>query len=208
MSFVSLIQFISKLRKRVIGVLRKITLSPCSIYWPKAEVLPRSCWGDLKKTFGQLLTLAHAISASMSAGMSPQLFFCCSWTSLVVSHSCRAALSFWNFCDRDKAFSRSCLPSVTCTEKEIEISLKSSQRYCIFGKFQHGLCFSGQDDLISYKSTQKIRYLSPEVIIEQLESSELLVHGLGVLRLLFLHNLSTCLYHRLHLQLHLTQQLV
>lgn len=64
------------------------------------------------------LTLAHAISASMSAGMSPQLFFCCSWASPVVSHSCRAALSFWNFWDRDRAFSRSCLPSVTWKENE------------------------------------------------------------------------------------------
>ncbi|TNN68479.1 hypothetical protein EYF80_021264 [Liparis tanakae] len=46
--------------------------------------------------FGRL-TLAHATSASMSAGMSPQLFFCWSSASDVVSHSSRAALSFWNF---------------------------------------------------------------------------------------------------------------
>lgn len=69
-------------------------------------------------THGIRLTFAHAISASMSAGMSPQLFFCWSWVSLLVSHSCRVALSFWNFWDRDKAFSKSCLPSVTCEEKE------------------------------------------------------------------------------------------
>lgn len=53
-----------------------------------------------------------------------------------------------------------------------------------------------------------MRYLRPEFIVEQFKSSKLLVHGLGVLRLLFLHNLAACFYHRLHLQLHLTKQLV
>ncbi len=70
------------------------------------------------------------------------------------------------------------------------------------------LHFVQQGEFISLKSFQIIRYLCPEIIVEQFESSELLVHGLGVLRLLFLHNLSTCFYYRLHLQLHLTQQLV
>lgn len=51
-------------------------------------------------------------------------------------------------------------------------------------------------------------YLCPQVIVKQFESGKLFVHGLGVLRLLFLHNLATCFYHRLHLQLYLTQQLV
>lgn len=54
----------------------------------------------------------------------------------------------------------------------------------------------------------RMRYLRPEFIVEQFKSSKLLVHGLGVLCLLFLHNLAACFYHRLHLQLHLTQQLV
>lgn len=51
-------------------------------------------------------------------------------------------------------------------------------------------------------------YLCPQVIVEQFERSELIVHGLGVLRLLFLHDLPPRLYHRLHLKLHLTQQFV
>lgn len=54
----------------------------------------------------------------------------------------------------------------------------------------------------------KISYLCSEVIVEQFESCKLLIHGLGVLRLLFLHNLATCFYHCLHFKLHLTQQLV
>ena len=51
-------------------------------------------------------------------------------------------------------------------------------------------------------------YLSPQVIVEQFKSSKLFIHRLGILCLLFLHNLSTCFYHRLYFQLHLTQQLV
>lgn len=134
----------------------------------------------------------------MSAGMSSQPFFCWSWASLVVSHSCRAALSFWNFWDRDKAFSRSCLPSVTCKEKQTEGVLKCSLRYNpAWAEF-----------CSRFNLFPKISYLGPQIIIEQFESSELFVHGLGVLRLLLLHNLSTCLYHCLYLQLHLTQQLV
>lgn len=50
--------------------------------------------------------------------------------------------------------------------------------------------------------------LGSQVIVEQFEGSELFIHGLWVLRLLLLHNLSTCFYHRLHLKFHLTQQLV
>lgn len=46
--------------------------------------------------------------------------------------------------------------------------------------------------------------LSPQVIIKQFEGCELFIHGFGVLRLLFLYNLSACLYHRLHLELNLT----
>lgn len=148
--------------------------------------------------FGQLLTLAHAISASISAGMSPQLFFCWSWASLVVSHSSRVVLSFWNFWDRDKAFSRSCLPSVTCKEKENKAVLNWSNKYWILYYNTTWAAFR----------TWELIYLCSQVIVEKFESSELFVHGLGVLRLLFLHNLSTSLYHRLHLQLHLTQQLV
>ena len=51
-------------------------------------------------------------------------------------------------------------------------------------------------------------YLGPQVVVQQLQGRQLLVHGLGVLRLLLLHDLPARLDHSLHLQLHLTQQLV
>lgn len=51
-------------------------------------------------------------------------------------------------------------------------------------------------------------YLSPQIVVEKFQSGQLFVHSFRILRLLFLHNLTARFDHRLHLQLHLTQQLV
>lgn len=50
--------------------------------------------------------------------------------------------------------------------------------------------------------------LGSQVVVQQLEGRELLVHRLRVFRLLLLHDLPPCFDHRLHLQLDLAEQLV